>query len=94
VTVGPPDDIGLSFHEVADVCDRVRPSYPAALFDALFETLSPGPEIVEVGPGTGQATNLRGGGLWRPCTSEAQDAVCTGTFASWRRYGRWRILSL
>ena len=54
--MGPPDDIRLSFNEVADVYDRVRPSYPAALFDALFDMLSPEPEIVEVGPGTGQAT--------------------------------------
>jgi SAM-dependent methyltransferase len=54
--VGPPDDIRLSFDAIADVYDRVRPSYPAALFDALFEMLPREPEIVEVGPGTGQAT--------------------------------------
>ncbi len=51
-----PDDIRLSFDEAADVYDSVRPSYPAELFDALFLMLPPQPEIVEVGPGTGQAT--------------------------------------
>ncbi len=51
-----PDDIRLSFNEVPEIYDRVRPSYPADLFDALFEMLPAQPQIVEVGPGTGQAT--------------------------------------
>jgi SAM-dependent methyltransferase len=54
--VGRPDDIRLSFNEAADVYDRVRPSYPGDLFEALFQMLPSQPEIVEVGPGTGQAT--------------------------------------
>ncbi len=54
--MGSPDDIRLSFNEAAEIYDEVRPSYPAELFDALFEALPPQPEIVEVGPGTGQAT--------------------------------------
>ena len=56
VTVRPPDDIRLSFNEAAEVYDLVRPSYPADLFDVLFQMLPTDPEIVEVGPGTGQAT--------------------------------------
>ena len=56
VNVERPEDIRLSFNEAADIYDRVRPSYPADLFDALFQMLPPQPEIVEVGPGTGQAT--------------------------------------
>ena len=40
--------------------DRARPSYPDALFDDLWEYLNEGrreqPDVVEVGPGTGQAT--------------------------------------
>lgn len=56
MNVGRPDDIRLSFNNAAEVYDRVRPSYPAVLFDALFQMLPPQPEIVEVGPGTGQAT--------------------------------------
>ena len=51
-----PDDIRLSFNEAAEIYDKVRPSYPADLFDALFQMLPSQPEIVEVGPGTGQAT--------------------------------------
>jgi trans-aconitate methyltransferase len=54
--VGRPDDIRLSFNEVVEIYDEVRPTYPAALFDAVFRALPPHPEIVEVGPGTGQAT--------------------------------------
>jgi SAM-dependent methyltransferase len=54
--VGQPDDIRRSFNQVADVYDRIRPSYPAELFDHLFSMLPARPKIVEVGPGTGQAT--------------------------------------
>lgn len=52
----PPDDIRLSFNEAAEIYDRVRPSYPAELFDELFGLLPEAPEVIEVGPGTGQAT--------------------------------------
>jgi SAM-dependent methyltransferase len=34
----------------------VRPQYPGPLFDELFSRLPVRPEVVEVGPGTGQAT--------------------------------------
>jgi SAM-dependent methyltransferase len=45
-----------TFDHVADIYDRVRPQYPAALFDELFSRLPIRPDVVEVGPGTGQAT--------------------------------------
>jgi SAM-dependent methyltransferase len=51
-----PADKRLSFNEVPDIYDEIRPSYPASLYGALFELLPPSPDIVEVGPGTGQAT--------------------------------------
>ncbi|HET6873710.1 MAG TPA: class I SAM-dependent methyltransferase [Acidimicrobiales bacterium] len=54
--MAPPEDIRLSFNEAVEVYNAVRPSYPSRLFDALFEMLPSEPEIVEVGPGTGQAT--------------------------------------
>ena len=54
--MGRPDDIRLSFNEAVDIYDRIRPSYPVDLFDALFQVLPSEPNIVEVGPGTGQAT--------------------------------------
>ena len=54
--MGRPDDIRRSFDDVAEVYDEVRPSYPVGLFDTLFQLLPPAPQIVEVGPGTGQAT--------------------------------------
>ncbi|WP_460630993.1 class I SAM-dependent methyltransferase [Leifsonia lichenia] len=46
----------LAFDAAAAVYDEVRPSYPSALFDALFALLPTRPDILEVGPGTGQAT--------------------------------------
>ncbi len=52
----PPTDPRLSFNEAADLYDRIRPRYPAELFDDLFLRLPDQPSIVEVGPGTGQAT--------------------------------------
>lgn len=51
-----PSDPRLSFDRVAGIYDEVRPSYPPELFDALFRMLPPRPDIVEAGPGTGQAT--------------------------------------
>lgn len=58
-----------AFDSVPAIYDRARPEYPAALFDDLFAYLTvpsavrsdahearPHPEIIEVGPGTGQAT--------------------------------------
>ena len=36
--------------------DRARPGYPDAVFEDLFARLPARPTIVEVGPGTGQAT--------------------------------------
>lgn len=54
--MGSPTDIRLSFNEAADIYDRIRPSYPADLFDVLFHMLPAEPQIIEVGPGTGQAT--------------------------------------
>lgn len=50
------DDIRLTFDRAADVYDKVRPSYPPELFDHLFDRLPNDPSVVEVGPGTGQAT--------------------------------------
>lgn len=54
--MGKPGDIRLAFDDVAEIYDSVRPSYPADLFDALFTMLPTDPMVVEVGPGTGQAT--------------------------------------
>ena len=51
-----PNDARLSFNEAAEIYDQARPSYPRALYDALFALLPTSPLIVEVGPGTGQAT--------------------------------------
>ena len=56
VGVGGPEDVRLSFDGAAEIYDTVRPSYPTAMFDALFELLPSEPTIIEVGPGTGQAT--------------------------------------
>jgi SAM-dependent methyltransferase len=47
----------LSFGSVAEQYDRARPSYPAALADDVLG-LAPFPRAVEVGAGTGKATEL------------------------------------
>jgi SAM-dependent methyltransferase len=51
-----PRELRASFDKVADVYHRIRPGYPSELFDALFGMLDSRPSILEVGPGTGQAT--------------------------------------
>jgi SAM-dependent methyltransferase len=52
------DGIGLRFDEVAELYDRVRPGYPAELFDdvASLTGARPGTNVLEVGCGPGQAT--------------------------------------
>ncbi|HEY2741761.1 MAG TPA: class I SAM-dependent methyltransferase [Gaiellaceae bacterium] len=47
-----------TFGSVAELYDRARPEYPAAVFDDLAELarLEPGSRVLEIGPGTGQAT--------------------------------------
>ena len=46
------------FDEDARLYDRARPGYPAALFADLVKltALGPGSSVLEIGPGTGQAT--------------------------------------
>lgn len=53
-----PDRLRITFDEVAELYDRVRPGYPAELFDDLASItgLGPGARVLEIGPGTGQAT--------------------------------------
>jgi SAM-dependent methyltransferase len=49
-------ELRKTFDGVAELYDRVRPTYPEALFDELFSRLPDSPDVLEVGPGTGQAT--------------------------------------
>ena len=49
-------DRRLTFNGVAQLYDDIRPGYPAQMFDDLFAQLPPRPDVIEVGPGTGQAT--------------------------------------
>jgi SAM-dependent methyltransferase len=47
-----------TFGTVAELYDRVRPTYPAAVYDDLAElgAIPPGGRVLEIGPGTGKAT--------------------------------------
>jgi SAM-dependent methyltransferase len=45
-----------SFDGAAEIYHKIRPTYPAPMFADLFRLLPGVPEILEVGPGTGQAT--------------------------------------
>jgi SAM-dependent methyltransferase len=49
-------DPRASFDSAVEIYDEIRPGYPPAMFDDLFGLLPVRPLIVEVGPGTGQAT--------------------------------------
>lgn len=58
--MGQPDRRRLreTFNEAAELYDRARPGYPAALFDdlAALSGIGPGCRVLEIGCGTGQAT--------------------------------------
>lgn len=45
-----------SFDDAAEDYDATRPGYPVELFDELARRVPPPADILEVGPGTGQAT--------------------------------------
>ena len=57
---GTPRERRLVFGEVAELYERVRPSYPPALIDDIFAfaDLSGGARLLESGAGTGKATRL------------------------------------
>jgi SAM-dependent methyltransferase len=57
----PPTDrqrLRATFNQAAELYDRARPGYPPALFGDLAELagVGPGCRVLEIGPGTGQAT--------------------------------------
>jgi SAM-dependent methyltransferase len=58
VTEGDRERRRSTFDQVAELYDRARPGYPSALFDDLAELagIGPGSRVLEIGPGTGQAT--------------------------------------
>jgi SAM-dependent methyltransferase len=55
---GDRERLRSTFDQAAELYDRVRPQYPPALFDDLAELtgIGPGSRVLEIGPGTGQAT--------------------------------------
>jgi protein-L-isoaspartate O-methyltransferase len=54
------DERRLAFGQVAQLYDRVRPSYPPVVIDAVLDFVGSADRvrIVEVGAGTGNATTL------------------------------------
>ncbi|WP_410788237.1 class I SAM-dependent methyltransferase [Kribbella sp. C-35] len=50
------ESLRSTFGEDAELYDRVRPGYPGELYDDLAELLGERPKVLEIGPGTGQAT--------------------------------------
>jgi SAM-dependent methyltransferase len=51
------EQLRQTFGEDADLYDRVRPTYPIDLYDELAALLDVSrPRVLEIGPGTGQAT--------------------------------------
>ena len=52
------DLLRSTFDQAAELYDQARPGYPAKMFDDLAEltSIGPGSRVLEIGPGTGQAT--------------------------------------
>lgn len=79
------------FGEDAELYDRCRPSYPAALFDAVASLVEAPARAIEVGCGTGKATGLLAA---RGVTGVAVDpdgrmaALAAARLASYRG---WRV---
>jgi SAM-dependent methyltransferase len=58
MTAGERERRRSTFDRAAELYDLARPRYPAPLFDDLAELtgIGPGSRVLEIGPGTGQAT--------------------------------------
>jgi SAM-dependent methyltransferase len=56
MTKSPAAEPRRSFDGAAETYHGIRPGYPAPMFEDLFRLLPGHPAILEVGPGTGQAT--------------------------------------
>jgi SAM-dependent methyltransferase len=56
MTKSPAAEARRSFDGAAEIYHGIRPGYPAPMFEDLFRLLPGHPAILEVGPGTGQAT--------------------------------------
>jgi trans-aconitate methyltransferase len=56
MTKSPAAEPRRSFDGAAEIYHGIPPGYPAPLFEDLFRLLPSHPAILEVGPGTGQAT--------------------------------------
>ena len=52
----PRRHVRESFEQVAVLYDRARPAYPGELIDDVAARIPRGGRVVEIGPGTGQAT--------------------------------------
>src|SRR5260221_6997285 len=97
-----PTERRLSFGEVAELYDRVRPSYPAELVDDVlsFSSAAAGDRALEVGAGTGKATALfaaRGIEILALEPSSGMAAVASRTCAQYENvrieqseFERWR----
>ena len=68
-----------SFDKVPEIYHAIRPGYPPMLFGALFELLPSRPHVLEVGPGTVQATKdlLAHGVLWTRSSSDRRWLGCS-----------------
>jgi SAM-dependent methyltransferase len=58
MTQGDRERLRSTFDQAAELYDRARPRYPPALFEDLAKLtgIGPGSRVLEIGPGTGQAT--------------------------------------
>jgi SAM-dependent methyltransferase len=56
MSVPSPTEPRRSFDGAAEIYHGIRPSYPPSMFEEMFLLLPSRPAILEVGPGTGQAT--------------------------------------
>jgi SAM-dependent methyltransferase len=56
--VSSREELRWGFDRVPELYDRARPTYPAGVLDDVVELarLPPGGRVLEIGPGTGQAT--------------------------------------
>lgn len=88
-------ELRTTFNEDAERYDRFRPHYPSQIFDKLISDtgISPASSLLEIGPGTGQATKPLARLGFAITAIELGAALAEKTRHSLRQYDNVRIVA-
>src|SRR5579862_7408813 len=81
----------LVFGEDPELYDRIRPTYPEALFDDVADLVSSKGRVVDVGCGTGKATGALARRIASGVGVEADPAMASWCAQHLTMFPGWRV---